>query len=58
MDKEEYTTESKVQDISTDYDLQEDDDSPIEEVRVTISSTSPTSGSLHDSGQAQRSLRS
>ncbi|KAF9358915.1 hypothetical protein BGX34_008650 [Mortierella sp. NVP85] len=39
MDKEEYITESKVQDISADYDLQEDDDSPIEEVRVTISNT-------------------
>ncbi|KAK3829189.1 MAG: OPT family small oligopeptide transporter [Benniella sp.] len=39
MDKEEYITESKVQDIPADYDLQEDDDSPIEEVRVTISNT-------------------
>ncbi|KAG0268692.1 hypothetical protein BGZ95_002347 [Linnemannia exigua] len=40
MEKEEYMTErfddEKVEDISADYDLQEEDDSPIEEVRVTI----------------------
>jgi hypothetical protein len=45
MEKEEYITErfddEKVEDISADYDLQEEDDSPIEEVRVTIPSTSP-----------------
>ncbi|KAG9322848.1 hypothetical protein KVV02_008791 [Mortierella alpina] len=45
MEKEEYTTErfdekiEDVEDIGADYDLQEEDDSPIEEVRVTISNT-------------------
>ncbi|KAF9119589.1 hypothetical protein BGW39_000185 [Mortierella sp. 14UC] len=43
MEKEEYLTErlddEKVEDISADYDLQEEDDSPIEEVRVTIPNT-------------------
>ncbi|KAK3834485.1 MAG: OPT family small oligopeptide transporter [Linnemannia gamsii] len=43
MEKEEYITErfddEKIEDISADYDLQEEDDSPIEEVRVTISNT-------------------
>ncbi|KAG9068981.1 hypothetical protein KI688_009871 [Linnemannia hyalina] len=43
MEKEEYITErfddEKVEDISADYDLQEEDDSPIEEVRVTIPNT-------------------
>ncbi|KAF8937715.1 hypothetical protein BGZ47_008905 [Haplosporangium gracile] len=43
MEKEEYLTErfddEKIEDISADYDLQEEDDSPIEEVRVTIPNT-------------------
>ncbi|KAG0211422.1 hypothetical protein BGX28_007914 [Mortierella sp. GBA30] len=43
MEKEEYITErfddGKAEDIGADYDLQEEDDSPIEEVRVTISNT-------------------
>ncbi|KAI1313823.1 hypothetical protein EDD11_002491 [Mortierella claussenii] len=43
MDKEEYAVErfddEKIEDIAPDYDLQEEDDSPIEEVRVTISNT-------------------
>ncbi|CAO3571082.1 unnamed protein product [Mortierella alpina] len=45
MEKEEYITErfdekiEDVEDIGADYDLQEEDDSPIEEVRVTISNT-------------------
>ncbi|KAF9103886.1 hypothetical protein BGX29_002779 [Mortierella sp. GBA35] len=43
MEKEEYITErfddEKAEDISADYDLQEEDDSPIEEVRVTIPNT-------------------
>ncbi|KAF9955105.1 hypothetical protein BGZ72_004015 [Mortierella alpina] len=45
MEKEEYVTErfdekvEDVEDIGADYDLQEEDDSPIEEVRVTISNT-------------------
>ncbi|KAF9571162.1 hypothetical protein EC968_000965 [Mortierella alpina] len=45
MEKEEYTTErfdekvEDIEDIGADYDLQEEDDSPIEEVRVTISNT-------------------
>ena len=43
MEKEEYITErfddEKIEDITADYDLQEEDDSPIEEVRVTIPST-------------------
>ncbi|KAF9332998.1 hypothetical protein BGZ91_011475 [Linnemannia elongata] len=43
MEKEEYVTErfddEKLEDIGADYDLQEEDDSPIEEVRVTIPNT-------------------
>ncbi|KAF9114526.1 hypothetical protein BGX27_010583 [Mortierella sp. AM989] len=42
MDKEEYFErfdDEKLEDITPDYDLEEEDNSPIEEVRVTISNT-------------------
>lgn len=43
MEKEDYINErvddEKADHLTADYDLEEEDDSPIEEVRVTISST-------------------
>ncbi|KAF9204181.1 hypothetical protein BGZ49_005602 [Haplosporangium sp. Z 27] len=43
MDKEEFVVErfddEKLESLSPDYDLEEEEDSPIEEVRVTISNT-------------------
>lgn len=43
MEKDEYINErvddDKADHLHDDYDLEEEDDSPIEEVRVTISST-------------------